>query len=84
MSREGAVWATTREGGGGVANNKSADQPAQLRSLIHCYSLYIGQYHIKTCSIHNSMFQMVSIAEETGLSLALSDTPKTGFVEAQI
>ena len=48
----------------------------------HCYSLYIGQHHIKTCSIHNSMFQLVSIAEETGLSLALSDTPKTGFVEA--
>ena len=27
-----------------------------------------------------SSFQLVSVAEETGLSLTLSDTPKTGFV----
>ena len=27
-----------------------------------------------------SMFLLVSVAEETGLNLALSETPKTGFV----
>ena len=27
-----------------------------------------------------SIFQLVSVAEETGLSLALSGTPKTGFL----
>ena len=27
-----------------------------------------------------SIFQQVSVADETGLSLALSETPKTGFV----
>ena len=27
-----------------------------------------------------SILQLVSVAEETGLSLALSNTPKTGFV----
>ena len=27
-----------------------------------------------------SIFQLVSVAEETGLKLALSETPKTGFL----
>ena len=27
-----------------------------------------------------SIFYLVSVAEETGLKLALSETPKTGFV----
>ena len=28
-----------------------------------------------------SIFELVSVAEETGLKLALSETPKTGFLE---
>ena len=28
-------------------------------------------------------FKLVSVAEETGFSLALSETPKTGFVASQ-
>ena len=30
-----------------------------------------------------SLFQLVSVAEETSLSLALSETPKTGFVTSR-
>ena len=30
-----------------------------------------------------SIFQLVSAAEETGLSLALSETPKTGFLASR-
>ena len=29
------------------------------------------------------IFQLVSVAEETGLSLALMETPKTGFVASR-
>ena len=45
-----------------------------------CYSLF-GKYHIcKLASYEISTFYLVSVAEETGLSLAMSETPKTGFV----
>ena len=30
-----------------------------------------------------SIFELVSVAEETGLNLALSETPKTGFVTSR-
>ena len=30
-----------------------------------------------------SIFQLISVAEDTGLKLALSDTPKTGFVKSR-
>ena len=31
-----------------------------------------------------SILKLVSVAEETGLSLALSNTPKTGFVASRL
>ena len=31
-----------------------------------------------------SIFYLVSVAEETGLGIALSETPKTGFVETRL
>ena len=34
----------------------------------------------KLATNENSFFQLVSVAGETGLSLALSETPKTGFL----
>ena len=43
-----------------------------------CYWL-TGMYHIK--QFQYSM--LVYVAEETGLSVALSETPKTGFVASQ-
>ena len=35
---------------------------------------------LATCTNEISIFKLVSVAEETGMSLALSETPKTGFV----
>ena len=43
-----------------------------------CYSL-IGKYHILTYYLQIFNF-LVSVAEETSLSLALLETPKTGFM----
>ena len=40
-------------------------------------------YHIKLASSEISPFQLVSVAEETGSSLALSETPKKGFVASR-
>ena len=64
----------------GFANNKGADQPAHTRSLISAFVIRFLEstiYDLATSEF--SIFQLVSIAEETGLKLALSDTPKTGF-----
>ena len=59
----------------GVVINKGADQPAHPRSLISAFVF---------CSFE-SIISRLSIAKETGLSLALSKTLKTGIfcVEAQ-
>ena len=60
------------------ANNKGADQPAHPRSLIwqrFCCSL-LRHYNIYTCYIQN----FNSVAEQAGLSLTWSQTPKTGFL----
>ena len=37
----------------------------------------------KLVSREISIFYLVAVAEETGLSLALSETPKTGFVASR-
>ena len=42
-----------------------------------CYSLFGKHNKLTTSEI--SIFKLVSLAEETGLSLALSETPKTGL-----
>ena len=45
-----------------------------------CFSLF-GNYHIQTSYKRNFNFLAgLSVAEETGLKLALSETPKTGFL----
>ena len=51
----------------GRVNNKGADQPAHPRSLI---STFVFRFFL-------SIISRLSIAKETGLSLALSKTPKT-------
>ena len=66
------------------ANNKGADQPAHPRSLISAFVILLLESTISrlpTSEISN--FQLVYIAEETGLSLAFSETPKTGFVTSR-
>ena len=44
-----------------------------------CYSL-TGKFISQLALSEISIFELVSVAEETGLSLALSETLKTGFV----
>ena len=43
-----------------------------------CYCFF-GKYYIKSCSI----FWLVSAAEQAGLNITLSGTPKTGFCVTQ-
>ena len=63
------------------ANNEGADQTAHPRSLISAYVIRILERNIAKLATHElSIFQLVSVAEQTGLSLVLSETPKTGFV----
>ena len=67
-------------------NNKSADlpdQPAHRHRLISPFVICVLESIIiisKFATTENSIFLLVSVAEETGLSLILSETPKTGFV----
>ena len=61
----------------GSAYNKGADQPAHPRSLtsafvVHFLESTIYMYNLATSKI--SIFQLVPVADETGLSLALSET----------
>ena len=65
----------------GVANNTGADQPAHPRCLISAFVIRVLESNIsKLATIEISVFWLVSVAEETGFSLALSETRKTGFV----
>ena len=63
------------------ANNTGADQPAHPRSLINAFVIRFLESIISRLAISEiSNFSIVCLAEETGLSLAFSKTPKTGFV----
>ena len=64
------------------ANNKGADEPAHPRRLI---SVFVVRY-LDTCSIIHfvsiskiSSLWLVSVAEQSGLRLPWSQTPKKGF-----
>ena len=62
-------------------NNKGADQPAHPCRLISAFVIHFLESFIsKLTTSEISNFQLVYIAEETGLSLTLSETPKTGFL----
>ena len=62
-------------------NNTGADQPELQRSLISAYVIRVLESIIfKPATGEISIFQLVYVAEETGLKLALSETPKTGFL----
>ena len=63
------------------ANNKGADQPAHTRSLISAFVIRLYESSIsKPATREISVSELVSEAEETGLSVGLSETPKTGFL----
>ena len=63
------------------ANNKGADQPAHMRRLISTFVIRLLESIISLLSSSKiSIFQLVCVDEETGLKLALLETPKTGFL----
>ena len=65
----------------GFANSTGADQPAHSRSLISAFVICVLKSII--CNLASNyilLFWQVSVAEETGLKLALSETPKTNFL----
>ena len=69
---------------GGVANNTDAEQPAHPRSLISVFVVRVVESIIsKLATGEISIFYLVCVAEETGKSLAFSETPKTGFVASR-
>ena len=61
----------------GFANSTGADSPAHPRSLISAFVIRVLESTISKLATSEIS---VSVAEETGFSLALSETPKTGFV----
>ena len=66
---------------GGFANNKGTEQPAHPCSLISVFVNGLLESIIsKLATSKISIFLLVSVAEETGLSLAFLETLKTGFV----
>ena len=63
------------------ANNKGADQPAHRRSLISAFVVRCLDSIIPPVSISKiASPELVSIAEQAGLSLNWLETPKTGFL----
>ena len=69
----------------GFANNKGTDQPAHSRSLISAFVFRLLKSIIsRLASSEISIFYVVSVAEETSLSVVLSETPKTGFVTSRL
>ena len=75
------TWAWMRETClRGVANNTGADQPAHLRSLISAFVIrFLESIICKLATGEITIFQLVSITEETGLKQALSKTPEDRF-----
>ena len=64
-----------------VMNNTGVDHPAHPRSLISAFVIHLLERSIfKLASSKILIFQLVSEAQKTGLSLGFSETPKTGFV----
>ena len=62
-------------------NNKGADKPAHPCSLISAFVIHSLEDIISRLAWSEiSNFLLVSVAEQAGLNLSLSGTPKTGFV----
>ena len=65
----------------GFANNTGADQPVHSHSLISAFVISILESIIHTLATGEiSIFKLVSVADETGLKLAFSETRKTSFL----
>ena len=67
------------------ANNKGAEQPAHPRSLISAF--LFAYWKEKYMYLYFEIFLLAkflfSVVEESGLSLTLSETPKTGFIASR-
>ena len=76
------IWASTRENlSSEIADNKGADQTAHTRRLISAFVIRFLKTVISRLVLSEiAIFLRVCVAEQAGLSLALSETPKTGFV----
>ena len=65
----------------GVANNKSTDQSAHPCRLISAFVIRILERIISNLATGEiSSYLLVSVAEQTGLSLAMSEPPKEVFL----
>ena len=63
------------------ANNKGVDQPTHPRSLISAFVIRLLESIItRLATSKNSIFYLVSVVKKTDFCLALSETPKIGFV----
>ena len=65
----------------GFANNKCADQPALLRSLISAFvdrELKIIISSLAMCRISN--YELVHLAQQAGLNITLSQNLKIDFI----
>ena len=63
------------------ANNTAADQPAHPRRLISTFVIRFLEIIISELATSKiSIFKLVSVAEEPGLNLAETETPKTDFL----
>ena len=61
--------------------NTGTDQPAHPRRLISAFIIrFLESIICNLATGEISIFELVSVAEETDLKLALSETPKTGFL----
>ena len=65
----------------GFANSKGADQPVHQRSLISTFVICLLKSIIS--KIVTSEISISSVAEQAGLNLTLSETPKTGFLASR-
>ena len=73
-------WASTRKTLSSViADNKGADQPVHLRSLVSAFGIRLLESIVSKLGTRKfSIFKLFSLAEGTSLSLALSELSLRG------
>ena len=64
----------------GCAKINDANQYVQMHRLMCAFVIHVFKSIIYKLATSETLFlELISVAEETGLSLALSKTPKTSF-----
>ena len=79
------IWASKQENLiWGFANSKGADQTTGMRSLIRAFVICLLESIIfKLATSKLPIFYLVSVAEQVGLNLTLSEASKIGFLAPQ-